>query len=191
MLLVSPPDQSPRPTLESIAALRGSVSGHAARLKRLGTMKYLLIILFVLEAIATSSLVADEGRAESSVKSFDDYVKLRYMPSRADFRNKMPVTELKSESHTIVVISDGKVMGTNKSIKQIYDRAVILKNKGITSNQRDFHVSTKKIEVSYMGETVSLEYAGNSNSEKYLQYEKEWLELYSYVYRYLTKNLIP
>ena len=154
-------------------------------------MKYLPIILFVLGYFSTSSFATDEVKIEGSVKSFDDYVKLRYMPSRADFRNKEPVTELKSESHTFIVLSDGKVLSTNNSIKKIYDLAVILNNKGITSNQREFHVSTKKIEVSYMGKTVSLEYAGNSNSEKYSQYEKEWLDLYSYVYRYLTKDIMP
>ena len=34
MFIAAPPNQSPKPTLESIAALRGSVSGSAAWLKR-------------------------------------------------------------------------------------------------------------------------------------------------------------
>ena len=154
-------------------------------------MKYLLSILFILGSFSVSSFATDEVKVEGSIKSFNDYVKLRYMPSREDFRNKKPVTELKSESRTVISLSDGKVLSTNNSIKNIYELAVILNNKGITSNQREFHVSTKKIEVSYMGKIVSLEYAGNSNSEQYLQYVKEWLDLYSYVYRYLTKDIRP
>lgn len=154
-------------------------------------MKYLPILLFVLGYSPLVSFASNEARVEGSVKSFNDYVKIRYMPSRGAFFKKEPVTELKSESRTIITLRDGEVLGTNVSMKQIYDRAKSLKDKGITTNQREFHVSTKKIEVTYMGQTVSLEYAGKSNSKKYLQYEKEWLELYDFVYRYLTKDINP
>jgi len=154
-------------------------------------MKYLIIIFLVLGCSPILSFAVDEGKIESSVKSFDDYVKIRYMPSRGDFLKNEPITELKNESHTTVVLRDGKVMGTNDFIKQIYNQAKLLNDKGITSNQRFFHVSIKTIEVSYMGKIISLGYTSKSNSEEYLQYEKEWLELYNLVYQYLTKNISP
>ena len=152
-------------------------------------MKYILIIIVILGC--SLSFAANEGKDKSSVKSFDDYVEIRYMPSRGDFLKSKPITELKSKSHTIITLRNGKVMSTNESIKKIYNRAKLLKDKGITSNQQHFHVSTKKVEVSYMGEIVSLEYAGKSKSEKYSKYEKEWLELYNFVYQYVTRDIIP
>lgn len=153
-------------------------------------MKYLIIIFFGLGCNPTLSFATDDGgKVEGTVKSFGDYVKIRHMPSREDFYKKEPVTELKGESQTIIVISNGTVMGTNGSIKQIYEWARRLSDLGITSNQRQFHVSTKKIEVSYMGKKISLEYAGASNSEKYSQYEKEWRSLYNFAYQYLIKDM--
>jgi len=148
-------------------------------------------MLLVLVCPSALLFAGDPNEVESSVKSFDDHVKIRYMPSRSDFLEDEPITELESQSHTIVVKADGKVMSTNASVKQIYDRAKALEDKGITSNQRYFHVSTKKIEVAYMGQTVSLEYAGASDSEEYEQYEMVWLELYSFVYQFLTKDIEP
>ena len=152
-------------------------------------MKYIIIIIAILGC--SLSFAADKGKDKSTVKSFDDYVEIRYMPSKGDFHRSEPITELKSKSHTIIVLKSEKVMSTNESIKKIYNRAKLLKDKGITSNQQYFHVSTKKVEVSYMGEVVSLEYAGKSNSEKYSKYENEWLELYNSIYQYLTKDIIP
>ena len=154
-------------------------------------MKYTSILLLIIGCLSMSVFAADVRKGNTTIRSFDDYVKLRYMPSRTDHRHKEPITELKSESYTTLVLSTGKIMGTNNSIKKIYELANMLNNKGITSNQREFHVSFKRIEVSYMGKTVSLEYAGNSGSKKYSQYEKEWVELYRHVYRFLTKDITP
>lgn len=47
------------------------------------------------------------------------------------------------------------------------------------------------MEVSYMGETVTLEYAGESGLSDYAQFEKEWADLYGFVYQYLTKDIVP
>lgn len=151
----------------------------------------IIIIFLILGCSPILSFAVDADKIESSVRSFDDYVKIRYMPSRSNFLKQEPVTELKSESHTIVILRDGKVMDTNAFIKQIFDQAKLLNDKGITSNQRFFHVSIKTIEVSYMGKIISLEYTSKSNAEEYLQYEKEWLKLYDLVYPYLTKDISP
>jgi hypothetical protein len=154
-------------------------------------MKYILVTLLIVDCFSMTVFAADISKGNTTVRSFDDYVKLRYMPSRMDHRNKEPITEIKSKSYTTLVLNNGKVMGTNNSIKKIYELAASLKNKGIASSQRELHISFKRIEVSYMGKIISLESARNSNFKKHPQYEKEWLEFYNHVYHFLTKDIIP
>ncbi len=146
-------------------------------------MKYLYCLFF----ISTLAFAVDET---GTVESFEDYVKIRYMPSRMEhFDNKKPMTELKSKGLTIIASHDNSIMTTNESIKQIYHRAKLLHDKGTHSNQRFFHVSFKTIEVSYRGDTISLDYVGPSHTAELAQYEQEWLSLYALVYQYLTQDL--
>ena len=150
-------------------------------------MKYLCLLFFMFTS-ASSAFAVDET---STVESFEDYVKIRYMPSRMEhFDNKKPMTELKSKALTVIAKRDHSILGTHESIKQIYHRAKRLHDKGFASNQRFFHVSFKTIEVSYMGDIISLDYVGPSHTEELAQYEQEWLSLYALVYQYLTQDLM-
>lgn len=98
-------------------------------------MKRIITILIVICLSSKISLSADEGKIEGTVKTFKDYVKISCMPSRYDFiENNRPLTELKSESSTILALHDGKFVKTNDSIREIYGRAKHIKDKGITSN---------------------------------------------------------
>ena len=85
-------------------------------------MKYILPALTFL--VITAPVFSEvTSKRESTVKSYDDYVKIRFMPYRSGFLKKQPVTEFISKSHTIVVKKTGKVMGTNESIKQFFQKA--------------------------------------------------------------------
>lgn len=152
-------------------------------------------ILFVLLLLSFAGPpvagAADMAPAESSVEAYRDYVKIRYLPSRVDFMKKVPVTELTGETSTIVAKHDGSVMGTNAQMQALFARAASLATGGITSNQRQFHVSITSLEISYRGETVKLEYAGPSGEDEYAGYEEAWRELYADAYTFLTGRLQP
>ncbi len=156
-------------------------------------MKYgIPIFLLIFCAVLPRPAGGEEPpRPESSVESYRDYVKIRYMPSRSDFMKKVPVTELTGETSTIVAKHDGSVMGTNEDIKSLYERAKALSDQGTVSNQRHFHVTTITLEVAYRGDTVSLDFAGPSGEDNYAAYERAWQELYADAYRFLTRRIQP
>lgn len=147
-----------------------------------------LMIFLVLQPLPICT--AEEIPQASSVQAYDDYVKIRFMPSRSGFMKKQPVTELISSTSTIVAKHDGSVMGTNAQIKHLYERAKAISEKGIVSNQQYFHVSFLRIEISHMGDTVSLEYVGPSEVEEFAGYEQAWRELYADAYRFLTTDIV-
>ena len=152
----------------------------------------LLVTVWTLVAAVPAGLAADEAApTESSIESYKDTVKIRYMPSRGRFYKKEPVTELVAETSTIVAKHDGSVMGTNDRIKALFERARELEKRGIDSNQRHFHVAFTTLEITYRGETVKLEYAGPSGDEKYAAYEETWHALYADAYHFLTLRLQP
>lgn len=151
-------------------------------------MRHIVYSLFLLLLFMQAH--ADEvDKGESTVRSFDDYVKIRYMPSRTGFLKNEPITEFISESRSIIVKNTGKVMSTNKSIKRLHERAKQLADRGKTSNQRFFHVSFTKIEISYMGKKISLDYVGKTDVRENRHYERAWRELYQDVYAYLTRDI--
>jgi len=157
----------------------------------MNTTRHLACLFCVLAVCQAPALAADGVRIQGSVKSFTDYVRIHAMPSRGAFFRKAPVTDLRSESTTVVSLRTGDVMGTNASIKALLERARALAAKGITTNQREFHVAFRTIEVAYMGEKVSLEYAGESHAANYRGYEQGWLALYAGVYEFVTRDLAP
>lgn len=155
-------------------------------------MKYLPVLMLSLAWSLPPAFAGEAPKSTSSVESFNDYVKIRYMPSRSGFiKEKEPVTELIGEASTIVAKHDGSVMGTNDQIKALYERAAALRAQGIGTNQQHFHIAVTRLEMSYRGETVTLEYVGPSGEEKFAAYEQAWQKLYRDAYQFLTTRLQP
>lgn len=145
------------------------------------------ILLFSSYALSNS----DKKKRESTLEFYDDYLMVRYMPSRGSFRKGNPVVFLRGETHTSVKKHDGSIYRTNKDVQNFYHEIKAISNRGIKSNQRHFHVAVNYIEVKYKGKTIKLEFTGKSDSEKYQQYETRWAELYQRVYKYLSNDLSP
>jgi len=132
----------------------------------------------------------NKAKRESSLSFYDDYLMLRYFPSRSSFIKNDPVIELKGKTRTSVRKMDGSIFRTNKDVQNFYNEIKAISDMGIKSNQRHFHVAIKSIEVRFKGKTIKLEYTGKTDSEKYKHYEAKWLDLHMRVYKYLTGELV-
>lgn len=154
-------------------------------------MRQILLLSTIL--LFSSYTLGDPGKKkrESTLEFYDDYLMVRYMPSRGSFRKGDPVVLLKGETRTSVSKRDGSIYSTNKDVQNFYQEIKKIAEKGIKSNQRHFHVAVNYIEVKYKGETIRLEYTGKSGDKKYRQYEAQWRELYQRVYNYLSVDLAP
>ena len=98
----------------------------------------------------------DRKVKESTVKSYDDYILLRYFPSRSAFLKSDPVVVLKGAVNTIVLKKDNTEINANNEIEKFYQEIKAISDKGIISNQRFFHVAINSIEVSYKGDVIEL-----------------------------------
>lgn len=128
------------------------------------------------------------GEEQSTVRSYDDYMKIKFFPSRMAFMKKEAVRELQATSSTIQVKADGKIMGTNNFIKNMHSDLKAFVDKEI-SVQVPFHENYWELEVSYMGDVVKTSYSGSFEDEENSAYLSEWLPLYQSAYKYMTQNI--
>lgn len=152
-------------------------------------MRHIILLSTLLLFSSYAWAETNKAKRESSLSFYDDYLMLRYFPSRSSFIKNDPVIELTGKARTSVLKRDGSIFRTNKDIQNFFNEIKTISDMGINSNQRHFHVAIKSIEVKFKGETIKLEYTGKTDTEKYKHYEARWLDLYQRVYQYLIDDL--
>ncbi len=153
-----------------------------------GRVSFLVVFFMLLGApVFAGDMAAPDG--QSSVRAYDDYLKIRYMPSRPGHFAAEPVVELVGKAQTIEVRASGDVMKTNAFMKNMYGRMRALREEGVLSNVTAFHQPFLRLEMSYMGDVVSFDYDAGTEDKKFDRYEKEWLALYKRGREYLLKDM--
>jgi len=148
-------------------------------------LRFLLVLICVFAF--SGAVMADE---ESTVKSYDDYILIKYIPAYGEFVKKSSVRELKATSSTTQVKADGSIMGTNEALKKFHDDMKAMKEQGVSG--RTYPDSRYwRIEVSYMGDVVALENGVSKDSTDLSEHEKLWWALQENVFKYVTKNIAP
>jgi hypothetical protein len=139
-------------------------------------MKNLYIILFGLFLLQPS--YADVVDTELEY----DEIRIGYIPSR--------VASFKGEPHKIFE-AKSLIHHEKTEIAEFFVSLSNLASKGITDNATKFHEPTIYIEVIYQRESVRLFYSGDSQLEKYRDYEQSWKSLQKAIYGFLSKELSP
>ena len=142
-----------------------------------------LSFLFTLLLLA-SPVLADVS--ESTVRSYDDYVLIKHIPSRGDHMKREAVRELKASTFTTQVKSDGKIMGTNEVINALHTQAKSLEN-GRSYPSGPYW----QMEVSYMGDVVSLSNGVSRDSADINEAEQTWWGFYDRVFVFVTESMAP
>ena len=139
-------------------------------------MKYFYIILFGLFLLPHSYADVVETELEY------DEVRIGYIPSRT--------ASYKGEPHKVFE-AKSLIHHKNTEIEEFFIASSNLASKGVTDNATKFHEPTIYIEVIFQGESVRLFYSGNSQLEKYRDYEQSWKSLHKATYEFLSKELSP
>lgn len=143
-----------------------------------------LSLVFTLLLLLASPVLADVS--ESTVRSYDDYVLIKHIPSRGNHMKREAVRELKANTFTTQVKDDGKIMGTNEDIKALHAQAKSLEN-GRSYPDGPYW----QMEVSYMGDVVSLSNGVSRDSADVNETEQKWWSFYDRVFAFVTKRMAP
>lgn len=139
-------------------------------------MKDFYIILFGLFLLQSS--YADVVDTELEY----DEVRIGYIPSR--------VASFKGEPHKIFE-AKSLIHHKKTEMEEFFVSLRNLASKGITDNATKFHEPTIYIEVIYQRDSIRLFYSGDSQLEKYRDYEQSWKSLHKAIYEFLSKELSP
>ncbi len=139
-------------------------------------LKYFYITLFGVFLLQPSYVGADDAELKY------DEVRIGYIPSRVASYKGEPQTVLEAKTLT---------HHKNTEIEEFFILQSNLASKGVTDNATKFHEPTIYIEAIFQGKRVSLFYSGDSQLEKYSDYEQRWKLLHKAIYEYLNREISP
>ena len=139
-------------------------------------LKYFYITLFGVFLLQPSYVGADDTELKY------DEVRIGYIPSRVASYKGEPQTVLEAKTLT---------HHKNTEIEEFFVALSNLASDGITDNATQFHKPTIYIEAMFQGKSVSLFYSGDSQIEKYSDYEQRWKLLHKAIYEYLNREISP
>lgn len=141
-------------------------------------MQHLLIALLL--AVTCFPVLS----AENNSGDKHDYVKIGYIPARYDAYAGSPYKSLKAEAASTS-------FNKKQEIKSFYEKLKLVASRGITSNSTRLHMPAVYLEAKYKGDRVRLSYCGETNINKFKEYEAKWHHLHDELFSYLTYEISP
>jgi len=119
---------------------------------------------------------------KTSEKDKYDSVSIGYIPARGAYFKGEPMKSLVAKSSSRHI---------NPEIENFFNSLNALATGGVKDNATRFHQPAIYLDVVYKGKRARLFYRGDSNLEKYSDYERQWKELHNRMFKYLTREMTP